>query len=178
MYFCKNVKTWPENKNVLWKYVINSLHHVLSTTRFGTWPSSLYLVHDRSCRCSWETRCKLTCIRWRYTTVFEVFSWRNDVRCHKTNTASQMSAAGCQPTGLSWIVRRQNWSGWAPDNMDCGHTPLGSGGPSHNFIHLGIDTVAASDHVRVLGVTISSFTRRWVREDTRARLCHDAPRLL
>ena len=27
------------------------------------------------------------------------------------NTASQMSAAGCQPTGLSWIVRRQNWSG-------------------------------------------------------------------
>ena len=34
-----------------------------------------------------------------------------------------------------------------------GHTPLGSGGPS---LQLGTDTVAASDHVRVLGVTISS----------------------
>jgi len=34
-----------------------------------------------------------------------------------------------------------------------GHTPLGSGGPS---LQLRTDTVAASDHVRVLGVTISS----------------------
>jgi len=83
-----------------------------------------------------------------------------------------------------------------------GHTPLGSGGPS---LQLGTDSVAASDHVRVLGVTISSdlgldkhvsnvcvkcfflaspietsptFTRRRVREDTRARFCHDSPRLL
>jgi len=31
-----------------------------------------------------------------------------------------------------------------------GHTPLGS------LLQLGTDTVAASDHVRVLGVTISS----------------------
>ena len=57
------------------------------------------------------------------------------------------SAAGWQPTGLSWIVRRQNWSGWN------GCTPLGVGGPS---LQLGTDTVAASDHVRILGVTISS----------------------
>jgi len=34
-----------------------------------------------------------------------------------------------------------------------GHTPLGSDGPS---LQLGTDTVAASDHVCVLGVTISS----------------------
>ena len=34
-----------------------------------------------------------------------------------------------------------------------GHTLLGSGGPS---LQLGTDTVAASDHVRVLGVMISS----------------------
>jgi len=34
-----------------------------------------------------------------------------------------------------------------------GHTLLGSGGPS---LQLGTDTVVASDHVRVLGVTISS----------------------
>ena len=34
-----------------------------------------------------------------------------------------------------------------------GHTPLGSGGPS---LQLGTDTVAASDHVSVLGVTILS----------------------
>ena len=33
------------------------------------------------------------------------------------------------------------------------HTPLGSGGPS---LQLGTYTVDASDHVRVLGVTISS----------------------
>ena len=45
------------------------------------------------------------CVRWQYTTVFEVFSWRNDVRCHKTWTLPHR----CQPTGSSWIVRRQNW---------------------------------------------------------------------
>ena len=59
------------------QYVINGLHHMLGTTRFSTWPASLHPVHGRSCRCSWETRCKLTCVRWRYTTVFEVFLWRN-----------------------------------------------------------------------------------------------------
>ena len=32
-----------------------------------------------------------------------------------------------------------------------GYTPIGSAGPS---LQLGTDTVAASDHVRVLGVTI------------------------
>ena len=37
-----------------------------------------------------------------------------------------------------------------------GYTPLGSSGPS---LQLGTDTVAASDHVRVLGVTISSDRR-------------------
>ena len=40
-------------------------------------------------------------------------------------------------------MKRQNWSGWAP---------LGSGGPS---LQLGTDNVAASDHVRDLGVMIS-----------------------
>jgi len=65
------------------------------------------------------------------------------------NTASQISAAGCQPT--SCIVRRHNWSGLAPDMGTL--TPLGSGGPS---LQLGTDTVAASDHIRVLGMTISS----------------------
>ena len=46
-----------------------------------------------------------------------------------------------EKTALVWLGSRY------------GHTPLGSGGPS---LQLGTDTVAASDHVRVLGVTISS----------------------
>ena len=51
-----------------------------------------------------------------YTTAFEVLSWfvtKWRSLPQDLNTASQMSAAGCLPTGLSWIVRRQNWSGWA-----------------------------------------------------------------
>ena len=82
-----STSVWPIlSSHLRWQYVINGLHHMLGTTRFGTWPASLHLIHGRSCRCSWETRCKLTRIRWRYTTVFEVFSWPNDVRCHKTWT--------------------------------------------------------------------------------------------
>ena len=45
----------------------------------------------------------------------------------------------------------QHYSIWVGSRY--GHTPLGSGSPS---LQLGTDTVAASDHVRVLGVTISS----------------------
>jgi len=110
---------WTAQNRTAWRTLIGTATSPTSSdwwlmlgTRFGTWPASLYLVHSRSCWCSWETWCKLTRVRWRYTTVFQVLSWRNDVRCHKY---SQTSAAGCQPTGSSWIVRRQNWSGWAPD---------------------------------------------------------------
>jgi len=47
------------------------------------------------------------------------------------------------------VMQQQPWVG----GLQIWHTPLGSGGPS---LQLGTDAVVASDHVRVLGVTISS----------------------
>ena len=56
-------------------------------------------------------------------------------------SANRLNKLNSEKTELVWVGSR------------CGHTPLGSGGPS---LQLGTDTVAASDHVRVLGVMISS----------------------
>ena len=54
------VSVWPIlSSHLRRRYVINGLHHMLGTT----WPASLHLVHGISCRCSWETRSKLTRVR-------------------------------------------------------------------------------------------------------------------
>jgi len=48
--------------------------------------------------------------------IWSVFVTKWRLLPQDLNTASQMSAAGCQPTGSSWIVRRQNWSGCRADS--------------------------------------------------------------
>jgi len=95
--------------------------------------------------------------------------------------------AGCPPIAWSWTQTRQTELLWAGSRFS--YAPLGNLGPS---LQVGIDTVTASDHVRVLGVTFSAesgearikrlfdvlllatptqtgptFTRRWVGLDTR-----------
>jgi len=61
---------------------------------------------------------------------------------------ASMSAAGWPPTVSSWIQRRPNY--WLRYSTEA---QLGSNGLS---VHFGTEVISASDHVRVLGVTISS----------------------
>jgi len=65
------------------------------------------------------------------------------------STASQTLTAGCPP--IVWKLNTDKTELlWAASKFS--HAPLGNLGPS---LQLGIDTVTASDHVRVLGVTFS-----------------------
>jgi len=96
-----------------------------------------------------DVDCRPTYIRWWHATISALSSQWHSIHCCATWTVPDVSRwmsanrhkLNAEKTELLWVGSRH------------GQTSLGCSVPS---LHLGADTVVPSDHVRVLGVTISS----------------------
>ena len=101
-----------------------------------------------------DVDCRPTYIRWWHATISALSSQWHSIHCCATWTVPDVSCwmsanrhkLNAEKTELLWVGSRH------------GQTSLGCSVPS---LHLGADTVVPSDHVRVLGVTISSDLSLW-----------------